>query len=59
MSWVVLAHSDLFFEALEDSSFGVIEGHYDMGINGSNLWFGLEYSMEGDSFHCDDNCDFI
>ena len=46
-----------FLKPLKDSSSGVIEGCYDMGIDGLDLGFGLESSVEGDFMYYDDNYD--
>ncbi|KAI4335859.1 hypothetical protein L6164_014464 [Bauhinia variegata] len=52
----VMGHSDLVSD--NESGFGVIEGHCDVGVDGLglDLGLGLAFGVDRD---CDDNCDFM
>ncbi|XP_028763614.1 uncharacterized protein LOC114721889 [Neltuma alba] len=57
----VMGHSDLVSEVLDNSNFGIIEGHSDAGVDalGMDFGLGLGFGVERDSLHGDDNSGFV
>lgn len=57
----VMGHSDFVSEVINDSTFGIIDGHCDVGVDGLglDLGLGLGFGVDRDSLHGDDNSGFM
>lgn len=57
----VMVHGDLVSEVLDDSNFGIIDGHCDVGVDALRMDFelGLGFGVDRDSLQGDDSSGFM